>query len=129
MAELLTFPPPPGGRRPRRPTGLPDFDGIHGPPLHYVARLDPSSNHRVAWLYGRVIDGVPERRPLCQVRRGRELCDVSEALWLKGANPRSEILLWWGDVASAPERVQTTTLSACVPAAFEQLAPTQSEAN
>jgi hypothetical protein len=51
-----------------------------------------------------------------------KLTACAEALWDDGADPDSELQLWWGEsadrVAPTPDRVQTTTLSAAVEAAY-----------
>jgi hypothetical protein len=91
--------------------------------MHYVARLKPLG-YTEAWLFGGIIEADPESRLLCTVEASSrsKLTDCAEALWNEGADPDSELQLWWGEYADrvgpTPDRVQTTTLNAAVEAAY-----------
>lgn len=122
MTTLLRFPTRPGASRQRARRGcpgLPNYQGAHGGPQRYTARL-ALPDHRDAWLFGRFVDGVPDKQFLGRVRRGHELNDCAQALWRKGAHPNSELTLWWGAAPGVrtPERVQTTLICAASPEAF-----------
>ena len=74
-----------------------DYQGAHDGPMHYIVRLWPP-DHTEAWLLGRFVDGAPEQRLLCTVEASSrsKLADCAEALWRDGADPDSELQLWWG---------------------------------
>jgi hypothetical protein len=91
--------------------------------MHYIVRLKPPG-YTEAWLFGGFVEGDPDSRLLCTVAASSrsKLIDCAEALWDDGADPDSKLELWWGEsadrVAPTPDRVQTTTLSAAVEAAY-----------
>ena len=101
--------------------GLPSFAGTHGPVLRYDVRLRPPG-HREAWLYGAMVDGVPNREFLCTVQPDRELRDVACALWHAGAHYDSELTIWFGvdpSAPSVPERSLRARIVAACRDAFE----------
>ena len=84
-------------------------------------RLKPPG-HTEAWLLGKW-DGVDDfaRRLLCHIEQpGDELAECARTLWLDGADPRSELTIWWGELPGSgptPDRALTTTIAAVVPEA------------